>query len=159
MFVFALIANVTYVARFSRPSPSSLPAHPLSLSQTDMIHHCSILVRTTEWEKIKANMPWLLDAAVCVVLDLFVSLSDLYLLQYYLLSCPEIVFKCCISIVCRTLTNFNRSYCSTSTTDTLGRRTKVAKTTAGSIWKANRLALVLAALYYPKSPSYLSLST
>ncbi|XP_059592376.1 probable vacuolar amino acid transporter YPQ1 isoform X3 [Vitis vinifera] len=51
MFVFALIANVTYVA--------------------------SILVRTTEWEKIKANMPWLLDAAVCVMLDLFVSFTNL----------------------------------------------------------------------------------
>ncbi|CAL0331842.1 unnamed protein product [Lupinus luteus] len=45
MFVFALIANVTYVG--------------------------SILVRTTEWESIKANLPWLLDAVVCVALDLF----------------------------------------------------------------------------------------
>lgn len=33
----------------------------------------SILVRTTEWESIRANMPWLLDAIVCVALDLFVS--------------------------------------------------------------------------------------
>ncbi|RXH75214.1 hypothetical protein DVH24_029935 [Malus domestica] len=45
MFVFALIANVTYVG--------------------------SILVRTTKWDSIQANMPWLLDAAVCVALDLF----------------------------------------------------------------------------------------
>ncbi|KAH1223871.1 Lysosomal amino acid transporter 1 [Glycine max] len=45
MFVFALIANATYVG--------------------------SILVRTTEWESIRANMPWLLDAIVCVALDLF----------------------------------------------------------------------------------------
>ncbi|KAH9711569.1 PQ-loop repeat family protein / transmembrane family protein [Citrus sinensis] len=45
MFVFALVANVTYVL--------------------------SIVVRTTEWESIKANMPWLLDAIVCVLLDLF----------------------------------------------------------------------------------------
>lgn len=52
MFVFALIANVTYVG--------------------------SILVRTTEWEKIKANMPWLLDAAVCVMLDLFIILQYIY---------------------------------------------------------------------------------
>ncbi|XP_062157400.1 probable vacuolar amino acid transporter YPQ1 [Alnus glutinosa] len=52
MFVFALVANVTYVA--------------------------SILVRTTEWEKIEANMPWLLDAAVCVVLDLFIILQYIY---------------------------------------------------------------------------------
>ncbi|GFQ04222.1 probable vacuolar amino acid transporter ypq1 [Phtheirospermum japonicum] len=36
MFVFALVANVTYVG--------------------------SILVRSSEWRKIKANMPWLLDA-------------------------------------------------------------------------------------------------
>jgi len=36
---------------------------------------CSILVRTTEWESIKANMPWLLDAIVCVALDLFIILQ------------------------------------------------------------------------------------
>ncbi|KAA8531793.1 hypothetical protein F0562_006490 [Nyssa sinensis] len=52
MFVFALIANVTYVA--------------------------SILIRTTEWEKIEANMPWLLDAVVCVGLDLFIILQYIY---------------------------------------------------------------------------------
>lgn len=52
MFVFALVANVTYVA--------------------------SILVRTTEWDKIKANMPWLLDAIVCVALDLFIILQYIY---------------------------------------------------------------------------------
>ncbi|KRH76880.1 hypothetical protein GLYMA_01G178800v4 [Glycine max] len=45
MFIFALIANATYVG--------------------------SILVRTIEWESIRANMPWLLDAIVCVALDLF----------------------------------------------------------------------------------------
>ncbi|KAL9327727.1 hypothetical protein ACSQ67_002730 [Phaseolus vulgaris] len=45
MFLFALIANATYVG--------------------------SILVRTTEWESIRANMPWLLDAIGCVALDLF----------------------------------------------------------------------------------------
>ncbi|KAL6224686.1 hypothetical protein ACLB2K_003541 [Fragaria x ananassa] len=52
MFVFALIANVTYVA--------------------------SILVRTIEWDSIKANMSWLLDAAVCVALDLFIILQYMY---------------------------------------------------------------------------------
>ncbi|KAI4327546.1 hypothetical protein L6164_019994 [Bauhinia variegata] len=52
MFVFALIANVTYVG--------------------------SILVRTTEWENIKANLPWLLDAIVCVALDLFIILQYIY---------------------------------------------------------------------------------
>ncbi|KAL2240269.1 UNVERIFIED_CONTAM: Seven transmembrane protein 1 [Sesamum indicum] len=46
MFIFALAANATYVA--------------------------SILVRSTAWDKIKANMPWLLDAMGCVLLDLFV---------------------------------------------------------------------------------------
>ncbi|KAF4393211.1 hypothetical protein G4B88_001945 [Cannabis sativa] len=43
MFIFALIANATYVG--------------------------SILVRSTEWGKIKANMPWLLDAIVCIILQ------------------------------------------------------------------------------------------
>ncbi|TYH29068.1 hypothetical protein ES288_A02G194800v1 [Gossypium darwinii] len=52
MFIFALIANATYVA--------------------------SILVRTTEWGHIKANMPWLLDAVVCVALDLFIILQYIY---------------------------------------------------------------------------------
>lgn len=52
MFIFALVANATYVG--------------------------SILVRTTEWENIKPNLPWLLDAIVCVVLDLFVSFLHVY---------------------------------------------------------------------------------
>lgn len=52
MFIFALIANVTYVG--------------------------SILVRNTEWDKIKANMPWLLDAVACVLLDLFIILQYIY---------------------------------------------------------------------------------
>ncbi|CAL0312768.1 unnamed protein product [Lupinus luteus] len=52
MFVFALIANVTYVG--------------------------SIVVRTTEWESIKANMPWLLDAVVCVALDFFIIMQYIY---------------------------------------------------------------------------------
>ncbi|XP_028103218.1 probable vacuolar amino acid transporter YPQ1 isoform X4 [Camellia sinensis] len=52
MFFFALVANAAYVA--------------------------SILVRTSEWDKIKANMPWLLDAVVCVLLDLFIILQYIY---------------------------------------------------------------------------------
>ncbi|RDX85682.1 Lysosomal amino acid transporter 1, partial [Mucuna pruriens] len=52
MFVFALVANVTYVG--------------------------SILVRTTELESIKANMPWLLDAVFCVALDLFIISQYIY---------------------------------------------------------------------------------
>ncbi|CAA2983964.1 probable vacuolar amino acid transporter YPQ3 [Olea europaea subsp. europaea] len=52
MFVFALIANATYVG--------------------------SILVRTTEWKMIKANLPWLLDAIGCVLLDLFIILQYVF---------------------------------------------------------------------------------
>ncbi|KAG7544802.1 PQ-loop repeat [Arabidopsis suecica] len=52
MFIFALVANATYVG--------------------------SILVRTTEWDNIKPNLPWLLDAIVCVVLDLFIILQYIY---------------------------------------------------------------------------------
>lgn len=52
MFIFALAANLTYVA--------------------------SILVRSTAWDRIRANMPWLLDAAVCVLLDLFIILQYVY---------------------------------------------------------------------------------
>ncbi|XP_077233231.1 PQ-loop repeat family protein / transmembrane family protein isoform X2 [Tasmannia lanceolata] len=52
MFIFALIANATYVG--------------------------SILVRSTEWGRIKDNMPWLLDAVVCVALDLFIIIQFIY---------------------------------------------------------------------------------
>ncbi|KAK9269956.1 hypothetical protein L1049_025529 [Liquidambar formosana] len=52
MFIFALTANVTYVG--------------------------SILVRSTKWEKIKANMPWLLDAILCVALDFFIIFQYIY---------------------------------------------------------------------------------
>ncbi|XP_061949200.1 probable vacuolar amino acid transporter YPQ3 isoform X2 [Populus nigra] len=57
MFVFALVANLTYVL--------------------------SIVVRTTEWDSIKPNMPWLLDAAVCVALDFFIILQYIYY-RYFL---------------------------------------------------------------------------
>lgn len=52
MFLFALIANATYVG--------------------------SILVRSTEWTRIKDNLPWLLDAVVCVLLDLLIILQYAY---------------------------------------------------------------------------------
>ncbi|KAK1268353.1 hypothetical protein QJS04_geneDACA006607 [Acorus gramineus] len=52
MFVLALLANATYVG--------------------------SILVRSIEWERIKGNAPWLLDAIVCVALDLFIILQFAY---------------------------------------------------------------------------------
>lgn len=56
MFLFALIANATYVG--------------------------SILVRSLEWERIKANAPWLLDAIVCVLLDLFIIIQFTYYKRY-----------------------------------------------------------------------------
>lgn len=80
MFIFALVGNVTYVA--------------------------SILVRSTEWEKIKANLPWLLDAVVCVALDLFIILQYIYYQylrkkdldgnddgdkDYYVEACPKVL--------------------------------------------------------------------
>ncbi|XP_020570921.1 probable vacuolar amino acid transporter YPQ1 [Phalaenopsis equestris] len=52
MFTFAIIANATYVG--------------------------SILMRSTEWNMLKANAPWLLDAVVCVLLDLFIILQFAY---------------------------------------------------------------------------------
>lgn len=45
----------------------------MSLTDGVINSMCSILVRSTEWSKIKANLPWLLDAAACVALDTFVS--------------------------------------------------------------------------------------
>ncbi|GLJ24494.1 hypothetical protein SUGI_0467790 [Cryptomeria japonica] len=38
----------------------------------------SILVRTLEWEKLKPNMPWLIDAAACVLLDFFILVQFIY---------------------------------------------------------------------------------
>ncbi|KAJ6827131.1 putative vacuolar amino acid transporter YPQ1 [Iris pallida] len=52
MFIFALIANATYVG--------------------------SILVRSVELDRIKANAPWLLDAIVCVLLDLLIIIQFAY---------------------------------------------------------------------------------
>ncbi|KAL2502081.1 PQ-loop repeat family protein/transmembrane family protein [Forsythia ovata] len=47
MFVFAIVGNATYVA--------------------------SILVSSLQWSKIRPNLPWLVDAGGCVLLDTFVS--------------------------------------------------------------------------------------
>ncbi|CAJ2671866.1 probable vacuolar amino acid transporter YPQ3 isoform X2 [Trifolium pratense] len=52
MFLFALIGNSTYVA--------------------------SILVRSLDWSTIKPNLPWLVDAGGCVLLDFFILLQFLY---------------------------------------------------------------------------------
>lgn len=52
MFVFALVGNATYVA--------------------------SILVSSLEWSKIRPNLPWLVDAGGCVVLDTFIIIQFIY---------------------------------------------------------------------------------
>ncbi|CAN6454571.1 unnamed protein product [Victoria cruziana] len=52
MFLFALVGNSTYVA--------------------------SILVNSTEWSAIRPNLPWLVDAAACVVLDAFIIIQFIY---------------------------------------------------------------------------------
>lgn len=86
MFVFALVANVTYVGRLQKSlyftvfrsicaveSNVCLARSNFLRLLINLFEYCSIVVRTTEWDSIKANMPWLLDAVVCVGLDLFVS--------------------------------------------------------------------------------------
>ncbi|KAK6244332.1 hypothetical protein QUC31_010741 [Theobroma cacao] len=52
MFVFALVGNSTYVA--------------------------SILVKSTDWSRIRPNLPWLVDAGGCVLLDIFILIQFLY---------------------------------------------------------------------------------
>ncbi|XP_015888569.3 uncharacterized protein LOC107423513 [Ziziphus jujuba] len=52
MFVFALVGNATYVA--------------------------SILVNSLDWSKIGPNLPWLVDAGGCVLLDTFILLQFIY---------------------------------------------------------------------------------
>ncbi|XP_068661677.1 vacuolar lysine transporter YPQ1 [Aristolochia californica] len=52
MFIFALVGNTTYVA--------------------------SILVNSLEWSKIRPNLPWLVDAGGCVILDCFILLQFAY---------------------------------------------------------------------------------
>ncbi|KAK6942097.1 PQ-loop repeat [Dillenia turbinata] len=52
MFIFALIGNGTYVA--------------------------SILVNSLDWSKIRPNLPWLVDAAGCVLLDTFIVMQFIY---------------------------------------------------------------------------------
>ncbi|KAH7667337.1 putative membrane protein [Dioscorea alata] len=52
MFGFALIGNATYVG--------------------------SILVNSLEWHKIKPNLPWLVDAGGCVLLDTFILVQFAY---------------------------------------------------------------------------------
>lgn len=104
------------VLSFSLPSLSVC----FDLMEISLLWRGSILVRTTEWKKIEANMPWLLDAAVCVLLDLFVSFDCLQVLWKHLtyVHCPLHLNP-----------NQNRLYCSTCTTNTSERRIQVLATT------------------------------
>ncbi|KAK3159928.1 hypothetical protein QOZ80_1BG0052860 [Eleusine coracana subsp. coracana] len=52
MFTFALLGNSTYVG--------------------------SILVNSLDWSKLKPNLPWLVDAGGCILLDFFIILQFLY---------------------------------------------------------------------------------
>ncbi|KAK8452054.1 hypothetical protein SEVIR_5G048900v4 [Setaria viridis] len=52
MFTFAIVGNSTYVG--------------------------SILVNSLEWSKLRPNLPWLVDAGGCVILDSFIILQFLY---------------------------------------------------------------------------------
>ncbi|KAA8519016.1 hypothetical protein F0562_016210 [Nyssa sinensis] len=52
MFIFALVGNTTYVA--------------------------SILVSSLDWLKIRPNLPWLVDAGGCVLLDTFILIQFIY---------------------------------------------------------------------------------
>ncbi|XP_017701235.2 uncharacterized protein LOC103719251 [Phoenix dactylifera] len=52
MFIFAVIGNTTYVG--------------------------SIIVNSLDWSRIRPNLPWLVDAGGCVLLDAFILLQFLY---------------------------------------------------------------------------------
>uniref|UniRef100_A0A453EPE9 Uncharacterized protein n=1 Tax=Aegilops tauschii subsp. strangulata TaxID=200361 RepID=A0A453EPE9_AEGTS len=52
MFTFALVGNTTYVG--------------------------SILVNSLDWARLRPNLPWLVDAGGCVLLDSFIILQFLY---------------------------------------------------------------------------------
>ncbi|XP_047172153.1 probable vacuolar amino acid transporter YPQ1 [Vigna umbellata] len=52
MFMFAVLGNSTYVA--------------------------SILVISLDWSKIKPNLPWLVDAGGCVLLDFLILMQFIY---------------------------------------------------------------------------------
>ncbi|XP_057949149.1 uncharacterized protein LOC131144484 [Malania oleifera] len=52
MFIFAFVGNVTYVA--------------------------SILVSSMDWSKIQPNLPWIVDAGGCALLDSFILIQFIY---------------------------------------------------------------------------------
>ncbi|GMI77108.1 hypothetical protein like AT2G41050 [Hibiscus trionum] len=56
MFIFALVGNSTYVA--------------------------SILVRSMDWSRIQPNLPWLVDAGGCVLLDTFIVIQFIYFYKW-----------------------------------------------------------------------------
>ncbi|KAI4300978.1 hypothetical protein L6164_034301 [Bauhinia variegata] len=65
MFIFALVGNVTYVA--------------------------SILVSSLDWSKIRPNLPWLVDAGGCVLLDSFILIQFIY---FHYRNCQDLECKC-----------------------------------------------------------------
>ncbi|RZC79065.1 hypothetical protein C5167_003285 [Papaver somniferum] len=68
MFIFALVGNITYVG--------------------------SILVSSLEWSKIRPNLPWLVDAGGCVLLDTFVSFFHI-LHENFIVGHPlKLLFDC-----------------------------------------------------------------
>ncbi|KAK8696778.1 hypothetical protein V6N13_001904 [Hibiscus sabdariffa] len=56
MFIFALVGNATYVA--------------------------SILMRSMDWSRIQPNLPWLVDAGGCVLLDTFIVIQFIYFYKW-----------------------------------------------------------------------------
>uniref|UniRef100_A0ACD5VY93 Uncharacterized protein n=1 Tax=Avena sativa TaxID=4498 RepID=A0ACD5VY93_AVESA len=64
MFTFALVGNTTYVG--------------------------SILVNSLDWARLKPNLPWLVDAAGCVLLDSFIILQFLYFHYRKQSGCDEV---------------------------------------------------------------------
>lgn len=95
MFTFALIGNATYVGRylihlkllevlnnssfhraFFMDIYDLIIMHPDydSLFMQMITYFCrSILVNSLDWNKIRPNLPWLVDAGGCVLLDSLVS--------------------------------------------------------------------------------------
>ncbi|KAG0554551.1 hypothetical protein KC19_12G099600 [Ceratodon purpureus] len=77
MFTFALIGNLTYVG--------------------------SILVRSMAWSQLKPNLPWLVDAVVCVLLDSFVSFHDHIIFWLYMCTYEFSFLGCYRLELCRYL--------------------------------------------------------
>ena len=63
-----------YVSFFLKPA---LVGHVLWFSYP-FVFHCSILVNSLDWARLRPNLPWLVDAGGCVLLDSFIILQFLY---------------------------------------------------------------------------------